>query len=148
MQTKFTPLSGHDPKQIPYDPQAEIEQQIVQSFEVSKKNLQTDYIDSLILHSPVSPHSQLMLAWNAMEKIRQSGEVSLLGISNCYDLDILKRLYTDTVVKPSIVQNRFYAQTAYDKDLRHWCLEHNIVYQSFWTLTANPHLLTVKVQKL
>ena len=141
LQTKFTPLSGHDPKQIPYDKHAAIEQQILQSFAVSKKNLQTHYIDTLILHSPLSPHSLLMQAWNTLEKIQQTGEVLLLGISNCYDLETLKRLYDEATIKPTIVQNRFYADTAYDTALRNWCLKHDMVYQSFWTLTANPHLL-------
>ncbi|HEX5636348.1 MAG TPA: aldo/keto reductase, partial [Gammaproteobacteria bacterium] len=31
----------------------------------------------------------------------------------------------------------------------HWCTAHGIVYQSFWSLTANPHILTSKLmQKL
>jgi diketogulonate reductase-like aldo/keto reductase len=39
------------------------------------------------------------------------------------------------------VQNRFHAQTGYDRDIREFCTHHGIAYQSFWTLTANPHLL-------
>ena len=52
LQTKFTPLSGQDPNQVPYDKNSPIDSQVVQSFETSKKNLQTHYVDSLILHSP------------------------------------------------------------------------------------------------
>ena len=44
-------------------------------------------------------------------------------------------------VKPTVVQNRFYEKTGYDRDLRAFCRDRGIVYQSFWTLTANPHLL-------
>jgi diketogulonate reductase-like aldo/keto reductase len=55
---------------------------------------------------------------------------------------VLKQLYADASVKPAVVQNRFYATTAYDAALREWCAEHGIVYQSFWTLTANPHILS------
>ena len=40
-----------------------------------------------------------------------------------------------------MVQNRFYAQTGYDRGIRAFCRQHGIVYQSFWTLTANPHVL-------
>ena len=40
-----------------------------------------------------------------------------------------------------MLQNRFHADTGYDKQLRDFCRAHGIVYQSFWTLTANPHLL-------
>lgn len=141
LQTKFTPISGQDPKSIPYDPRDSIEQQIAYSFEVSKKNLRTDYLDSYVLHSSIFPYEHLLSAWSAMEKIYKRGDALHLGISNCYDLELLKHLYRDAHVKPSYVQNRFYSQSGYDKELRMWCDSHNIVYQSFWSLTANPHIL-------
>ncbi|MGW8326081.1 MAG: hypothetical protein ACWGNI_10225, partial [Desulfobacterales bacterium] len=33
LQTKFTPLSGQDPRQVPYEKNAPVELQIAQSFE-------------------------------------------------------------------------------------------------------------------
>lgn len=141
IQTKFTPLSGQDPHRIPYDPRASLEVQVEQSFEASKRNLGTETIDSLVLHSPVFPYKDLLSVWSAMEKIYHSGNTRQLGISNCYDLELLRRLYSDATVKPSVVQNRFYAQSGYDVDLRQWCTQQGIIYQSFWSLTANPHIL-------
>ncbi len=141
VQTKFTPLDGQDPDTVPYDKNASLTEQVAQSFEVSKKNLKTTYIDSLLLHSPLFPFSHLLEVWRAMEAIYKRGEVLQLGISNCYDLGVLKRLYDEADIKPAVVQNRFYAQSDYDMELRQWCLKHDIVYQSFWSLTANPHIL-------
>lgn len=141
IQTKFTPVGGHDPQSIPYDQQAPLSQQVIQSFEVSKKNLKLNDVDSLVLHSPLENIQQLRAVWQSMESIYARQETKLLGISNCYDLELLKTLYHHATVKPSIVQNRFYRQTHYDKNLREWCREKNIIYQSFWTLTANPTLL-------
>jgi diketogulonate reductase-like aldo/keto reductase len=141
LQTKFTPLSGQDPRQMPYDMNAPVEFQVAQSFEASKKNLQTEYVDSLVLHSPMAPHALLMKAWNAMEKIQKTGGARQLGISNCYDPEVFRSLYADANVKPAVVQNRFYQETGYDTNLRHWCSNHGVIYQSFWTLTANPHIL-------
>ena len=141
LQTKFTPLSGQDPQQVPYDKNASVESQVAQSFEASKKNLQTEYVDSLVLHSPVAPHAHLMKVWNAMENIQKAGGAHQLGISNCYDTEVIRVLYADANVKPAVVQNRFYQETGYDADLRHWCSKHGVIYQSFWTLTANPHVL-------
>ena len=141
VQTKFTPLDGQDPQKVPYDKNAPIESQVMQSFEVSTKNLQTKYVDSLVLHSPLFPHTLLMKAWSAMEAIQKAGGARQLGISNCYHPEVLKQLYIDAKVKPAVVQNRFYQQTGYDKDLRKWCVDHGVIYQSFWTLTANPHIL-------
>lgn len=145
VQTKFTPLSGQDPLRIPYDPTAPLELQVAQSFGTSQKNLQTAYIDSLVLHSPIFPYGDLMKVWGSMETIYHSKGARQLGISNCYDLELLKRLYADAEVKPAVVQNRFYAESGYDIPLRHWCSEHGVIYQSFWSLTANPHILESKL---
>ena len=145
LQTKFTPLSGQDPKQVPYDRDLPVESQVAQSFATSKKNLQTEYVDSLILHSPVTPHALLMKVWHAMETIRDTGGARQLGISNCYDTELIRSLYAEAKVKPAVVQNRFYQETGYDADLRHWCSNHGVTYQSFWTLTANSHILASKI---
>lgn len=144
IQTKFTSLSGQDPNNIPYDKNASLEQQVLQSFEKSKINLNTNYIDSLVLHSPMDTHNQNMKVWNMFEKFHSEGSVKQLGISNCYDLKELKELYNNVKIKPSVIQNRFYKNTDYDKGIRNFCKENNIIYQSFWTLTANPHLLESK----
>ena len=141
VQTKFTPIAGQDPDTVPYDKDASLSEQVAQSFEVSKKNLKTSYIDSLLLHSPLFPFSHLLSVWQAMEALYKRSEVLQLGISNCYDLEVLKRLYREAEIKPSVVQNRFYAESDYDMELRQWCLAHDIAYQSFWSLTANPHIL-------
>lgn len=141
LQTKFTPLTGQDPNNIPYDPNASLHEQVKQSFSVSKANLRTDYIDSFILHSPLNTHQETIEVWKAMEEIFYQSEVKQLGISNCYDIKKFQQLYTDANVKPAVLQNRFYAETHFDKDLRLLCVKNDIVYQSFWTLTANPNLL-------
>ena len=145
IQTKFTPLNGHDPARIPYDPTAELEIQVAQSYQRSLENLGVAYIDSLVLHSPLFPYSHLSRVWRVMEQICMSGGTRRIGISNCYDLELLQRLYADAEVKPSVVQNRFYRESDYDVELRSWCEERGIIYQSFWSLTANPHLLGDKI---
>lgn len=141
LQTKFTPLSGQDPQRLPYDPDAPLEQQVAQSFACSLRNLHTDYLDGYVLHSPLAQYENTLKAWRVMEEFAQQKQVRLLGISNCYDLNVLRKLHRDAVVKPALVQNRFYRESGYDQALRDWCSEQGMVYQSFWTLTANPHLL-------
>lgn len=141
LQTKFTPLDGQDPARIPYDPKAPVSKQVHESVMISLKNLRVDYIDSLLLHSPLSHHSLTMEAWGVMEKLNREGVIGRLGISNCYELSGFKRIYDESSIKPSILQNRFYSDTDYDKKLREWTSTRNVSYQSFWTLTANPHIL-------
>lgn len=141
LQTKFTPLAGQDPARVPYDSSAPVAKQVRQSAEASLRNLNVDYIDALLLHSPLSYHEQTMEAWKAMEELHREGIVSRLGISNCYELAAFKLIYEEASIKPSVLQNRFYEETDYDKTLRAWSSEKNIFYQSFWTLTANPNVL-------
>jgi diketogulonate reductase-like aldo/keto reductase len=141
VQTKFTSVSGQDPERIPYDPTASLPEQIAQSFAASLQNLQTDYLDCLILHSPMPTAERTMAAWQAFEALVDAGGVRQIGISNCYDLAELEHLWDQSRIKPAVVQNRFYAETGYDREIRAFCAKKQIVYQSFWTLTANPHVL-------
>lgn len=141
LQTKFTPLNGHDPSKIPYDAKASLSDQVKQSFQCSLQNLQTTYLDCLVLHSPLADQNQLLDVWRAMESLFHEGGVKQLGISNCYTDETLAYLYESAEIKPAVLQNRFYADTQYDRTLRAFCQTRNIIYQSFWTLTANPAVL-------
>jgi diketogulonate reductase-like aldo/keto reductase len=141
LQTKFTSLSGQDPKRIPYDQHAPLPEQVRQSLDASLRNLRTDYLDALLLHSPFPRAADTFTAWQAFEALADGGHVRRLGLSNCYRLDELRTLFDAVRIKPTILQNRFYAATGYDRDIRVFCHTHHIVYQSFWTLTANPILL-------
>jgi diketogulonate reductase-like aldo/keto reductase len=141
LQTKFTSLSGQDPDRIPYDPKASLPEQVAQSVAVSLVNLQTDYLDCVLLHSPLPTVAQSQSAWCALEALVDAGQIRQLGFSNCYDQDELKCLYESARIKPAVVQNRFYARTHYDRDIRGYCDQRQIIYQSFWTLSANRALL-------
>ena len=141
LQTKFTPLSGQDPARIPYDPKAPLAEQVRQSLAVSLRNLRTDYLDCLVLHSPLPSTRQTLEVWRTMESMVESSAVRQLGISNCYRLAELEALFDSARCKPAVVQNRFYADTGYDREIRAFCRQHGIIYQCFWTLTANPQVL-------
>jgi diketogulonate reductase-like aldo/keto reductase len=141
LQTKFTSLSGQDPSRIPYDREAPPAGQVVQSVAASLRNLQTDYLDCVLLHSPMRTKAQTNSVWRALEALVGAGQVRQLGISNCYELSDLKFLFDSAGIKPAIIQNRFYADTHYDREIRAYCDHNQIIYQSFWTLSANPHLL-------
>jgi diketogulonate reductase-like aldo/keto reductase len=141
LQTKFTPLSGQEPRQIPYDARACLTDQVAQSGALSLKNLRTDYLDCLLLHSPLPDPQETLEVWRAMEKLVDGGLTRQLGISNCTRLEQLGAVCEIARIQPTVLQNRFHADTGYDQQLRDFCRAHGIVYQSFWTLTANPHLL-------
>ena len=142
LQTKFTPMAGQDAsKPLPYDPAAPLAAQVAASVASSLANLRTEYLDCLILHSPCARPSDTLAVWRAFEALHASGAVRALGISNIYDVAALEALWSAAAVKPSAVQNRFYADTGYDAGIRAFCASHGVAYQAFWTLTANPRLL-------
>ena len=141
LQTKFTSADGQDPKRIPYDPTLPLSEQVARSFAASLRNLRTSYLDCLVLHSPLPSPRQTLEVWRAMESLVSGGGVRQLGISNRYDLGELKALSDAARVGPSVVQNRLYAETGYDREIRAFCRERRIIYQSFWTLSANPDVL-------
>jgi diketogulonate reductase-like aldo/keto reductase len=144
LQTKFTGLGGQDPNNLPYDRDAPLSEQITTSLQVSLKNLKTDYLDSWVMHSPMETNEETLQAWRVMEEFVDKGQVKQLGISNCYDFHKFETLYQQARIKPKVLQNRFYAESNFDTELRQFCKEHAIHYQSFWTLTANRKALATK----
>jgi len=141
VQTKFTSIRSQDPKRIPYHSCKSLPEQVAESVQVSRNNLKVEVIDSLVLHTPENDLKTTLLIWGAMETAVHAGYVRNLGISNCYDFSLLKKLYDAVSIKPIVVQNRFYKDSNWDRSIRKFCLEKNIKYQSFWTLTANPDIL-------
>eukprot|EP00920_Eleutheroschizon_duboscqi_P033752 GHVT01081101.1.p1 GENE.GHVT01081101.1~~GHVT01081101.1.p1 ORF type:complete len:337 (+),score=30.40 GHVT01081101.1:3869-4879(+) len=142
IQTKFTPIGGQDASRpIPYDASATLETQVEQSASVSLANLRVEYLDSLLLHSPMESIEDTLIVWKAFEGLVHRKLVRFIGICNCYDVHTLRTLHKRATIKPAIVQNRFYPQTRYDRELRLFCDSADINYQSFWTLTGNPHVL-------
>lgn len=143
IQTKFTPMAGQGPIP-PYNPNAPLEEQVRQSIQSSLRNFTMDrgepYLDSLVLHSPLPSPEETLRVWRVLEAYHPT-QIRVLGISNT-TLPILQALHESATIKPAIVQNRFYPSTHYDADLRKWCRERNIVYQSFWTLQANRTMLS------
>ena len=86
---------------------------------------------------------QTIEAWQTLESYVPQ-KIRHLGISNT-TLPILERIWHLVEVKPAVVQNRFYVDTKFDLQLRSYCEEKSVVFQAFWTLTANPTFLRSRV---
>ncbi|CAH0022017.1 unnamed protein product [Clonostachys rhizophaga] len=141
IQTKFTPPNGQSEIK-PYSTDSPIQEQVRQSLQSSLENFkvddQTPYLDSVVIHSPYADFGDTLAVWKTLEEYTPD-TIRNLGISNT-DLDTLKMLHEQAQVKPAVVQNRFYNGTAYEVELREFCNSHGIIFQSFWTLSANPKL--------
>lgn len=142
LQTKFTYQEGQDHR-LPYDPAATLSVQVAQSMASSLDHLGTDYVDSFVLHGPAS-RSHWTTAdfetWQAMIKERDAGRTRLLGVSNI-SLGQLQQMARAHAEPPAFVQNRCYAIRGWDRDVRAFCRERNIIYQGFSLLTANQQAL-------
>jgi diketogulonate reductase-like aldo/keto reductase len=142
LQTKFTYQAGQDHR-LPYDPGATLSVQVAQSMARSLEHLGTDYVDSFVLHGPSSRShwtTDDFETWQAMMKERDAGHTRLLGVSNI-SLSQLQQMSRAHAEPPAFVQNRCYASLGWDREVRHFCREHNIFYQGFSLLTANVEVL-------
>jgi diketogulonate reductase-like aldo/keto reductase len=128
---------------LPYDPSAPLSTQVVQSMASSLEHLGTDHVDSYVLHGPASGASWSAHdaeVWAAMVKERDAGRTRLLGVSNV-SLRHLRQLEASGAELPAFVQNRCFARAGWDREVRAFCAERQIVYQGFSLLTANPEVL-------
>jgi diketogulonate reductase-like aldo/keto reductase len=142
LQTKFTFRPGQDHR-LPYDPGAPIAEQVRQSFASSLEHLQTDRIDSYLLHGPSRADGLGTAdweAWHSMEAIHDGGHVRLLGVSNV-TLEQLEALCRGARIRPRFVQNRCYASRGWDRRIREFCSATGVIYQGFSLLTANRDAL-------
>ena len=142
LQTKFTHRAGQDHR-LPYDPGADIGVQVRQSFESSLEHLRSPHVESYVLHGPSTRRGlteEDWRAWRAMEELQREGKARLLGVSNV-SLEQLSTLHGGAAVKPVFVQNRCYASTGWDREVRAFCRENGLFYQGFSLLTANAREL-------
>ncbi len=138
LQTKYTSANGQDHR-TPYDVKADLTTQVRQSFDSSLAHLQTDYLDSYVLHGPQYRRglgAEDWEVWTAMEQLYEAKKVRMIGVSNV-SADQLTLLCEKATHKPMVVQNRCYAAFGWDQDVRAICRTHHLVYQGFSLLTAN-----------
>jgi diketogulonate reductase-like aldo/keto reductase len=142
LQTKFTYARGQDHR-LPYDPAAPVGQQVKQSIASSLEHLGVERLDSYVLHGPASGYGWTAddaAVWATMVEAREAGTTRLLGVSNVghHHLVALEKSGAEL---PAFVQNRCYARMGWDREVRAFCRAHDITYQGFSLLTANPEVL-------
>ncbi|KAI6778773.1 uncharacterized protein J7T54_007426 [Emericellopsis cladophorae] len=148
IQSKFTSASGQR-GQAPYDPTSPLKTQVETSILSSLECFRVDedqgpYLDSLVLHAPYKDDASNAQVWSCFEEFVPN-RIRYLGISNLLsDSGVLEALLQQSRVKPAVIQNRFHAPTKYEVELRErWCTDAQgaIIFQSFWTLSANQDML-------
>src|SRR5207247_7003574 len=82
--TKFTDRAGQDHR-LPYAEDASLSTQVAQSIASSLEHLDTDHVDSYVLHGPASGYGWTeddSEVWAAMIRVRDAGRTRLLGVRN------------------------------------------------------------------
>ena len=100
---------------------------IIPSFEESLTNLQTDYIDLLLLHFPVTETRHP--AWRKMEGIYKSGRAKAIGVSN-YTVRHLEELLTECSVPPAVNQVELHVFLQ-QPELVKFCQDHDILVEAY-----------------
>lgn len=142
LQSKYTYPSGQDHR-LPYDIEAPFVTQVEQSFAQSLVHLQTDYLDSYVLHGPLYSQGfgeDDQQVWQAITALKKAGKTRYMGVSNVSAEQL--QILLDTGSTPDFVQNRCYATAAWDAKVRHLCHRHGIRYQGFSLLTANRQIFS------
>lgn len=116
------------------------EDQVHLSIKSSLHNLQTTYIDAVLVHNfraKLQKYEDTLTAWKTLESYVDKGIIRHLGIVSVHDRDYLTKLHTDARVKPKIIQNRFHGNRGYDVELRPLFREMGMSNQLFWILTGS-----------
>ena len=118
-----------------------IEDQVKLSIQSSLHNLQTDYIDSVLVHNfraKLQLYEETLTAWRVLEDFVDKGVIRHLGIVSVHDQEYLRKLHSDSRYKPTIIQNRFHSNRNYDINLRPLFKELGFAQnQLFWILTGS-----------
>jgi len=139
IQSKFTPPRAHSTATMPYSSDDSIPIMVKKSLGLTLSKLQIQGVDALLLHAPMPSLRETLEVWRAMEDL-VGQRVLALGVCNI-GCAMLQRLHAEARVKPRVVQNRFWSENGYDRDVRSFCEKNGIVYQPFWIIRANARLL-------
>lgn len=128
--------------------------EIMQSLE----KLQTNYIDSYLLHWPncdknidwmhcdtiEDKQGTWIKSWFALQKFYAEGKVMTIGVSN-FNKELLDEMLHTCNVLPHIIQN-WSELNNLDIDVREWCVNNNAIYQPYASI-RNLNFLSNEIKK-
>lgn len=100
---------------------------IMPSLEQSLRDLQTDYVDLLLLHFPVTETRRP--AWRKMEQVLASGQAKAIGVSN-YTIAHLEELLRESSVKPVVNQVELHVFLQ-QPELVQFCHDNDILIEAY-----------------
>jgi 2,5-diketo-D-gluconate reductase A len=111
----------------------------LKAFDQSLQDLGFEYLDLFLVHWPLPGIDvDYIETWKAMEKIYASGRARAIGVSN-FNAHHLRRLFSDTTVRPAVNQIEVHPYLAQD-ELRRFDADHEIVTEA-WSPIAQGKVL-------
>ena len=110
--------------------------ELPQSFEATLKDLQTDYVDLLLIHFPVTEYRRP--AWRQMEAIAKSGRAKAIGVSN-YMIPHLEELLRECAIRPAVNQIELHVYLQ-QPELVAYCQDNGIVVEAYSPLAHHSML--------
>jgi diketogulonate reductase-like aldo/keto reductase len=106
--------------------------------------LQTEYIDLLLIHwpSPLVPTEETL---RAMEEMREEGIINAIGVSNYDKTDLKEALDTETKVTNNQIE---YHPSKQPKQLTEFCKENNITVTAYSPLGRGKALNNPTIKKI
>jgi diketogulonate reductase-like aldo/keto reductase len=103
------------------------ESNLQRSIDKSLKKLRTDYVDLLLIHSPVT--GKRARAWELLEEAYENGQAKSIGVSN-YTIKHLKELLKTCKIKPMVNQVEIHVYLQ-QPDLIEFCKKNDIVVEAY-----------------
>jgi methylglyoxal/glyoxal reductase len=101
-----------------------------QTFEESLKDLQTDYVDLLLIHWPnINDFDRTIDTWRALVDLQEQGLCRSIGVSN-FDIPLTEQLLSEIDVMPAVNQVEFHT-FLYQQDLLAYAREKGIQIEAY-----------------
>lgn len=117
---------------------------LIPSFSNSLRQLQTTYVDLLLLHFPVTQTRRQ--AWLRMEELLRAGHVRAIGVSN-YTIRHLTELLNESGVKPAVNQVELHVFLQ-QPELVAFCRENDIAVEAYSPLAQGHGLDNAVLQAI
>ncbi len=100
------------------------------SFLKSLEDLQTDYVDLLLIHWPdIKDFNRTIETWRSLIDLRDKGFCRSIGVSN-FTIPLIKQLVNELDILPAVNQVEFHT-FLYQKELLAYCHENNIQIEAY-----------------
>jgi diketogulonate reductase-like aldo/keto reductase len=118
---------------------SDIENIILEQMDSGFKNLQTDYVDLLLMHYPYPDY--FIEIWQYMEYIYNQGKARAIGVSNFRERH-LKALINNCEIKPMVNQFECHPLNT-EKDLIQFCKNNGILIEAYSPLSVMNKKITM-----